>query len=345
MERIGMIEKYFASANGYGGFRSYFSSIFNEEELKRFYIIKGGPGTGKSTLMRRVAEEIGKDAESCELILCSSDPASLDGVILSTKNGKVAIVDGTAPHLTDTRFPGAVSEIISLGDGWDSSGLRARRKEITELTLKKNAEYTAAYELLAAAGKIRSKVISASSKHFDTKRAARAAKILLSEVTEYRGKISARLIGSFGKDGGYSLPISDKYKKIKICGSYSSAVLYMSVIKKTAEDYGYLKAPLPSALSEDIYDGILTCNTAFVISSDGISADTFLTDLTTFEVEELRALEAMHEELLELSKRRFFAASMYHFSLEEIYSSYMDYSKSEGLEARVKGDFRSALGL
>ena len=41
-----MEEKYFAAVNSYRGFESYYQDMFGAAE--RSYIIKGGPGTGKS---------------------------------------------------------------------------------------------------------------------------------------------------------------------------------------------------------------------------------------------------------------------------------------------------------
>ena len=49
-------KKYFAAANTEKGFCSLFGEIFAPEELSWLYIIKGGPGTGKSTFMRGVGE-------------------------------------------------------------------------------------------------------------------------------------------------------------------------------------------------------------------------------------------------------------------------------------------------
>ena len=139
-----MTEKYFASANGYCGFRSYFKEVFCEENLSRLFILKGGPGTGKSTFMKRIVMELSGEVDRCELILCSSDKESLDGVILSTKAGRVAILDGTAPHVLDPRFPGAVSEIVNLGEGWDGKRLSARRGEVIRLTHAKREAYSSA---------------------------------------------------------------------------------------------------------------------------------------------------------------------------------------------------------
>ena len=56
----------FAASNGAGGFKSYYDQVFDREELERLYIIKGGPGTGKSRFMHIVAkfsEELGFGVE------------------------------------------------------------------------------------------------------------------------------------------------------------------------------------------------------------------------------------------------------------------------------------------
>ena len=45
----------FAAANSGRGFVSFYENIFNAPNIVRRYLIKGGPGTGKSSFMRRVA--------------------------------------------------------------------------------------------------------------------------------------------------------------------------------------------------------------------------------------------------------------------------------------------------
>ena len=88
--------EYFLGANAPTGFYSLYDHLLPPEQARAIYILKGGPGCGKSTLMRRVgawAEEAGLKTE---YILCSGDPDSLDGLILPGK--AVAIVDGTAPQ-------------------------------------------------------------------------------------------------------------------------------------------------------------------------------------------------------------------------------------------------------
>lgn len=143
---------YFAAANTKDGFYSYFDDIFFNPSIKRRYIIKGGPGTGKSSFMKRVALWAQKKGLEVEYYYCSSDTSSLDGVII---DGRVAMLDGTAPHSYDTVLPGACDEIINLGDFWNASKLSDSADDITRLGAKKREHYSHAYGYLAAAGKVR----------------------------------------------------------------------------------------------------------------------------------------------------------------------------------------------
>ena len=86
------------------------------------YIIKGGPGTGKSTLMKRLASEL-SDLDTAELYYCSSDPDSLDAVIFR-KLGLI-FVDGTSPHVFEPVYPGARERLLDLGRFWNGGLLRA----------------------------------------------------------------------------------------------------------------------------------------------------------------------------------------------------------------------------
>ena len=88
--------RYFLGANSPAGFYSLYDELIDPAEAEGIYILKGGPGCGKSTLMRQVAQRAEDAGLRVEYIPCSGDPDSLDGVILPEK--KVALVDGTAPH-------------------------------------------------------------------------------------------------------------------------------------------------------------------------------------------------------------------------------------------------------
>lgn len=140
---------YFAAANTYKGFESFFDEIFNTEKLERIYILKGGPGAGKSTLMKKAALTAQSKGLTPTCFHCSSDPLSLDGVVI--KEIKTAILDGTAPHVFDPKYAGAKEIIVNLGEAWNLESLARDCAEIVSLTSGKSKRYRAAYRLLDGA--------------------------------------------------------------------------------------------------------------------------------------------------------------------------------------------------
>lgn len=125
-----MSEKYFLGCMTQQGFSTEFGRLMEEDD--RFtYILKGGAGTGKSSLMKRVADEFEK-TEHVVRFYCSSDPESLDAVML--ESSRVLIVDGTSPHVFDPVYPGVRQKIIDLGEKWDKSKLLANKEQIIAAT-------------------------------------------------------------------------------------------------------------------------------------------------------------------------------------------------------------------
>ncbi|MDD6807234.1 MAG: hypothetical protein PUD72_02120 [Oscillospiraceae bacterium] len=125
------INKYFLGSNTNEGFYSLFNELYNPEENWRVYILKGGPGCGKSTLMRRSAEKLANDGFKVERVMCASDPTSYDAIICRDK--MLAIVDGTPPHVFEPKYYGAVEEIINLGECLDGSKLQKSVDKIRSL--------------------------------------------------------------------------------------------------------------------------------------------------------------------------------------------------------------------
>ncbi|MCL1807743.1 MAG: hypothetical protein FWG31_08585 [Oscillospiraceae bacterium] len=95
-----MNTSFFLGANTPEGFRSLYGEWPGLHRLKRFYIIKGTPGNGKSGFMRRIVSKLSEKGQHCETILCSADPQSLDGVYFPSLG--VAFADGTSPHEKST---------------------------------------------------------------------------------------------------------------------------------------------------------------------------------------------------------------------------------------------------
>jgi len=144
----GRIKKVFPGGNTSKGFYSFYDYII-APSANRIFVIKGGPGVGKSTIMRRIGEELVNRGYDVEYHCCSSDNNSLDGVFIPKLD--VALIDGTAPHVVDPKNPGAVDEIVYLGDYWDVAGMRKYKSEILNCNREISRLFKRAYAQLAAA--------------------------------------------------------------------------------------------------------------------------------------------------------------------------------------------------
>lgn len=140
---------YFPGNNTPLGFYSYYKYIIGQREANKIFCIKGGPGTGKSTFMKKVASKFAEKEEDIDYLHCSADEESLDGILL--KNKRVAIIDGTSPHIIDPVTPGAVDKIINLGEYWNEEGICLNKDEIIDLNEETSKWYRIAYNYLNAA--------------------------------------------------------------------------------------------------------------------------------------------------------------------------------------------------
>lgn len=143
---------YLAGGNTANGFYSCFDDIMPKEKRRQMYYIKGGPGVGKSSLMKKIGAAAGDAGWKVEYFHCSSDPDSLDGVAFPEKG--IAFMDGTAPHVYDPVLPGARDTLVSLGDYLDTEKLRPEAKELAALQKEISEKFARCYHYLAAAGEI-----------------------------------------------------------------------------------------------------------------------------------------------------------------------------------------------
>lgn len=139
----------FAGGNTCLGFFSYYHHILPQEEAEKIYVIKGGPGVGKSTFMKKVAHAMMDRGFDVEFMHCSSDSDSLDGVVV--RDLKTFLVDGTAPHIIDPKYPGAVDEILNFGAFWNEEEIKKHRKEILSISREISRLFARAYHYLHAA--------------------------------------------------------------------------------------------------------------------------------------------------------------------------------------------------
>ena len=143
---------FFLGANSPSGFYSLYDQMLDPDTANRVFLLKGGAGCGKSSLMKRAAAALEDVGEQVEYIRCSGDPDSLDAVIFPGL--KAAIADATAPHVMEPRLPGVVESYVNLGRFYDHTALRKQREEIAAATKGYQSHYKRAYRCLTAAAQL-----------------------------------------------------------------------------------------------------------------------------------------------------------------------------------------------
>ncbi|MFA6808983.1 MAG: ATPase, partial [Eubacteriales bacterium] len=144
----GKIKKVFPGGNTSRGFYSYYDYML-EKGTNRIFVIKGGPGVGKSTLMKKIGNKMVELGYNTEFHYCSSDNNSLDGIVISQLG--IVMVDGTAPHIVDPKYPGGVDEIINMGEFWDTEKMEENKEKIIASTTEVGRLFAKAYRFFAAA--------------------------------------------------------------------------------------------------------------------------------------------------------------------------------------------------
>ncbi len=347
---------FFGAANGYSGFRSYFKSIFNPEEYNALYILKGGPGTGKSSFMKRLLTDLAEVVDECEAIYCSSDPRSLDGAILKKGSQRVAVIDGTAPHACDPVFPGAIDKTINLGDFWDEKILYDSRENIKALANNKSTAYKHAYEYLNIAGEITEKVDCTINAIYDGDDRS-VINALLPNITSVCKLESIRLLTSYGKDGFSRLnTLCEMADKIySVVGVYGSESVFMSHLLSGIKYSGADYTLFPSVLDKNKIYAIYIPSESIAFVSEKLSSipDERIVDTSRFldqkvlssEKERLEFLWREREAFLWSASDKFTKASDEHFKLEKIYSAAMDFSKIDDVYDLCLEDIRKKLLL
>lgn len=141
--------QFFLGANTPLGFYSLFDQLEDPTQPWHSFLIKGGPGCGKSSFLRRAAAELGPSDSHMELIPCSSDPDSLDAVLLPQRH--LSLMDATAPHAREADLPGLRHSILAFGDYLQPKKLLPKAKEIEELHALSPRLYGLALSYLRAA--------------------------------------------------------------------------------------------------------------------------------------------------------------------------------------------------
>jgi hypothetical protein len=139
---------YFLGANTAGGFYSLYDKLLPPEQARRIFILKGGPGSGVSALIRKVGEAETEKGEDVEYIHSAGAPEALDAVYFPGK--KCAVIDGGAPHVIEPFYPGVAERYVDLSCCYDMDALQEVREEIITLTKARGETYQRVIRCLKA---------------------------------------------------------------------------------------------------------------------------------------------------------------------------------------------------
>ena len=204
MNRTILPVSFFFGANNAGGYCSLYSDAYDSYKGGNHIILKGGPGTGKSTIMKKVAEKLEKRGYYVERGYCSADPNSLD-IVLAPEIG-FSILDGTSPHVLDPVLPGVSDHIVDLSVAWDREYLKSHAAEIKEFTAENKRLHKKTADFLGVASRIDAQGIILGSDHIDKEKLQRyiarlCHRLIPDKIGEGRGKEYRRFLSAVTPEG------------------------------------------------------------------------------------------------------------------------------------------------
>ncbi|TCP30022.1 hypothetical protein EV207_107116 [Scopulibacillus darangshiensis] len=351
---------YYAGGNTAQGFYSLFDSAVGS--LDRLFILKGGPGTGKSSLMKTIGSVWVEKGYDIEYIHCSSDNDSIDGIIVSELG--IGIVDGTAPHVIEPKAPGAVEEYVNLGEAWDSRKLESHREEIANYTTRISDAFQSVYAVYADALAIHDEWEEIYISNMDVGKAdaltTRLIDSFLGEQTlDKKAKVEHRFLGAATPKGPVDFiqnlteDVPKRYFLKGRPGSGKSTLL--KKLARSAENKGFNVEIYHCGFDPHSLDMVIVRELGFAIF-DSTSPHEYFPDRESDEIidmyEEIIALgtdEKYAGEIEDISQRyaeKMKEANIYlaeakqlHDKLEEFYIDAMDFSKIDDIRETLEAEF------
>ena len=341
------MNNFFAASNSAQGFCSYYKDCFSS--LDKLYIIKGGPGTGKSGFMRRILESALERGYSVEKFYCSSDQYSLDGIILLRDGKSTGFIDGTSPHSFDMRIAGAVDNIINLGEFWNEDMLVEKREEIIDISAKKSLEYEAAYKYLCLCGNLSAVIRLYMSECVNMDKMHHIAKKLTLNVENGEGyRARVRLVDSIGMRGRVRFDsFENSANKVFLFGDMFGAGNMM--LEKIRDNLKAKKRDILISydpICPDKINGLLDTRLgyAYILSDERASGVGEMKEVTHVNMKrfvlgerlaerkgDIKYAYALYKKSLLGALDTFTKIEKHHFALETIYGTAMDFSKVDSL--------------
>ena len=344
---MSVTNRYFLAANGFSGFRSGFGTVLSSEKIKRLYIIKGGSGVGKSTLMRRISSHFADTGYAVEEILCSSDPASLDGVVIKSGGGDILLIDGTSPHEYDMKYPAVRDFTVDLSKHIDEEAIECEKEKVIFLIKQKKKHYDFAYKNLHLAGIAYETIMDIAKPYAKLHDISKLAKKLFPNRYESCAEIKHALYSAFCRVGLVSLDTNDKIfeRTYYFEQGYKTQILFSMLISEI-KTRSLTITVFPSPLSEDIIDGFSVDGKTLFKACEGAAtykAECYFNTFDDCEDKMIRSLYEIYNTALTAAEEAMKGAFENHTALEEIYGAHMNFEKNTHLSDELIEKIRSEL--
>ncbi|UED73774.1 PRK06851 family protein [Brevibacillus sp. DP1.3A] len=151
------------------------------DQLEKRYFIKGRPGSGKSTMLKKLVKEAQTRGFDVEVYHCGLDPHSLDMVIVPEKS--LAIFDSTAPH---EYFPSKdTDEVIDMYERAITPGTDEKyEEELLDIKVRYTQKIKEATANLVAAKELRDQLNTTYQEAVDQQRLKAVSQALVSRLTK-----------------------------------------------------------------------------------------------------------------------------------------------------------------
>ena len=349
--------RFFLGANSKNGFFSLYDSFTEAGAGDFLWIIKGGPGSGKSSFMKRIGAAAEAAGLSVEYILCSGDPDSLDGVYLPAQ--RLAWVDGTAPHVIEPDCPGATARYLDFSGFLDCAALRPCLPELTELNRRYKALYTEAYALLSAGAALSPRdqpglcsdtVMQTLSRRVDGL-AARELRPL-----KKQGRVQRRFLSAWSCKGHITLTETLSAcceRLIVLDNALGLGNIALEQLAACSKARGYDAVVCPDPLEPEKTEALLLpeAHLGFLAAEDAAALPSLpcrrvrldalaMRELTAEERAALRRRKKERRALLSAATETLAQAKALHDALEAVYHPHVDFA---GLDALAEAHIRMAL--
>ena len=335
---------YFPGGNTPKGFYSYYSNILDKDSIGHLAVIKGGPGTGKSTFMKTLGKRLEESGEAVTYLHCSSDPASLDGLFLPRYNS--AIIDGTAPHTTDPRYPGGADILLNFCEFIHEDKMVLQTELLRGWGEKISDCFSAGYSYLKAASAVRQLMESKSRSCLQMDEVTRFVSGLIKRLNGYSGKGTEKIcflsaITPAGFKHYLTEALNGRFVILLRAEAGDDTASVMEGLRNACRQRRINMEVFPCPMNPEVAEHIVfpDANLALTVANEYHTANSpdevvYFSDFCSREYNNASE-QIRYRNLISSAMEQFFKAKAFHDELEALYIPNVDFSGIVNMEERA----------